>query len=89
MTYQIGNHITKNKEEATLRLVEMLKDNEETFQSFLQDKFENTDTIELLNILLTGDEETTTHFQNMFTTYCVELAHDILEEGDLEGCFIM
>ncbi len=89
MTYQIGNYTTENKEEATLRLVEMLKDNEETFQSFLQNKFEDTDTIELLNILLTGDEETTTRFQNMFTTYCFSIAQDILEEGDLEGCFIM
>lgn len=89
MTYQIGNYTTENKEEATLRLVEMLKDNEETFQDFLQDKFKDVDTLELLNVLLTGDEETTTHFQNMFTTYCVELAQNILEEGDLEGCFIM
>lgn len=89
MTYQIGDYTTENKEEAILRLVEMLKDNEETFQSFLQDKFKDVDTLELLNVLLTGDEETTIHFQNMFTTYCVELAHNILEEGDLEGCFIM
>lgn len=88
MTYQIGNLVTENKEEAILHLVEMLKDNEEVFQEFLCINF-NNDANALLKTLLNGDEETTSHFQNMFTTYCVELAHDILEEGDLEGCFIM
>lgn len=88
MTYQIGNFVTENKEEATLHLVEMLKDNEEVFQEFLCINF-NGDADALLKTLLNGDEETTSRFQNMFTTYCVELAHDILEEGDLEGCFIM
>lgn len=88
MTYQIGNFITENKEEAALHLVEMLKDNEEVFQEFLCINF-NNDADALLKTLLNGDEETTTRFQNMFTTYCIELAHDILEEGDLEGCFIM
>lgn len=88
MTYQIGNFVTENKEEAVLHLVEMLKDNEEVFQEFLCINF-NNDADALLKTLLNGDEETTTRFQNMFTTYCVELAHDILEEGDLEGCFIM
>lgn len=88
MTYQIGNFVTENKEEATLHLVEMLKDNEEVFQEFLCINF-NNDADALLKTLLNGDEETTSRFQNMFTTYCVELAHDILEEGDLEGCFIM
>lgn len=88
MTYQIGNFITENKEEATLHLVEILKDNEEVFQEFLCINFSG-DADTLLKTLLNGDEETTARFQNMFTTYCVELAHDILEEGDLEGCFIM
>lgn len=88
MTYQIGNFVTENKEEATLHLVEMLKDNEEVFQEFLCINF-NGDADALLKTLLNGDEETTSRFQNMFTTYCAELAHDILEEGDLEGCFIM
>ena len=88
MTYQIGNLVTENKEEAALHLVEMLKDNEEVFQEFLCINF-NNDADTLLKTLLNGDKETTARFQNMFTTYCVELAHDILEEGDLEGCFIM
>ncbi len=88
MTYQIGNLVTENKEEAILHLVEMLRDNEEVFQEFLCINF-NNDADALLKTLLNGDEETTSRFQNMFTTYCVELAHDILEEGDLEGCFIM
>lgn len=88
MTYQIGSLVTENKEEATLHLVEILKDNEEVFQEFLCINFGgNADT--LLKILLNGDEETTARFRNIFTTYCMELAQDILSEEGVDGCFIM
>lgn len=88
MTYQIGNFITENKEEAILHLTKILKDNEETFRDFLREKF-NDDSEKLLEVLINGDDETTSRFRNMFTTYCIEIAQDILAEEGEEGCFIM
>lgn len=88
MTYQIGDFVSQDRNQAILHLAEMLKDNEETFRDFLREKF-NDDSEKLLEVLINGDEETTSRFRNMFTTYCIEIAQDILAEEGEEGCFIM
>lgn len=88
MTYQIGDFVSQDRNQAILHLTEILKDNEETFQDFLREKF-NDDSEKLLEVLINGDEETTSRFRNMFTTYCIEIAQDILAEEGEEGCFIM
>lgn len=88
MTYQIGDFVSQDRNQAILHLAGMLKDNEETFQDFLRDKF-NDELEKLLEVLINGDEETTSRFRNMFTTYCIEIAQDILAEEGEEGCFIM
>ena len=88
MTYQIGDFVSQDRNQAILHLAGMLKDNEETFQDFLREKF-NDDSEKLLEVLITGDDETTSRFRNMFTTYCIEIAQDILAEEGEEGCFIM
>ena len=88
MTYQIGDFVSQDRNQAILHLTEILKDNEETFRDFLQEKF-NNDSEKLLEVLINGDEETTSRFRNMFTTYCIEIAQDILAEEGEEGCFIM
>ena len=88
MTYQIGNFVSQDRNQAILHLAGMLKDNEETFQDFLREKF-NDDSEKLLEVLINGDDETTSRFRNMFTTYCIEIAQDILAEEGEEGCFIM
>lgn len=88
MTYQIGDFVSQDRNQAILHLAGMLKDNEETFQDFLREKF-NDDSEKLLEVLINGDDETTSRFRNMFTTYCIEIAQDILAEEGEEGCFIM
>lgn len=88
MTYQIGDFVSQDRNQAILHLTEILKDNEETFQDFLREKF-NDDSEKLLEVLINGDDETTSRFRNMFTTYCIEIAQDILAEEGEEGCFIM
>lgn len=88
MTYQIGDFVSQDRNQAILHLTEILKDNEETFQDFLREKF-NDDSEKLLKVLINGDDETTSRFRNMFTTYCIEIAQDILAEEGEEGCFIM
>lgn len=88
MTYQIGDFVSQDRNQAILHLAEMLKDNEETFRDFLREKF-NDDSEKLLEVLINGDDETTSRFRNMFTTYCIEIAQDILAEEGEEGCFIM
>ena len=88
MTYQIGDFVSQDKNQAILHLAEMLKDNEEIFQDFLREKF-NDEPKKLLEVLINGDDETTSRFRNMFTTYCIEIAQDILAEEGEEGCFIM
>ena len=88
MTYQIGDFVSQDRNQAILHLAEMLKDNEEIFQDFLREKF-NDEPEKLLEVLINGDEETTSRFRNMFTTYCIEIAQDILAEEGEEGCFIM
>ena len=88
MTYQIGDFVSQDKNQAIIHLAGMLKDNEETFQDFLREKF-NDDSEKLLEVLINGDDETTSRFRNMFTTYCIEIAQDILAEEGEEGCFIM
>ena len=88
MTYQIGDFVSQDRNQAILHLAGMLKDNEETFQDFLREKF-NDDSEKLLEVLINGDNETTSRFRNMFTTYCIEIAQDILAEEGEEGCFIM
>ena len=88
MTYQIGDFVSQDKNQAIIHLAGMLKDNEETFRDFLREKF-NDDSEKLLEVLINGDDETTSRFQNMFTTYCIEIAQDILAEEGEEGCFIM
>ena len=88
MTYQIGDFVSQDRNQAILHLAGMLKDNEETFQDFLREKF-NDDSEKLLEVLINGDDETTSRFRNMFTTYCIEIAKDILAEEGEEGCFIM
>ena len=88
MTYQIGDFVSQDRNQAILHLTEILKDNEETFLDFLREKF-NNDSEKLLEVLINGDDETTSRFRNMFTTYCIEIAQDILAEEGEEGCFIM
>lgn len=88
MTYQIGDFVSQDRNQAILHLAGMLKDNEETFQDFLREKF-NDEPEKLLEVLINGDDETTSRFRNMFTTYCIETAQDILAEEGEEGCFIM
>lgn len=88
MTYQIGDFISQDRNQAILHLTEILKDNEETFRDFLREKF-NNEPEKLLEVLINGDDETTSRFRNMFTTYCIEIAQDILAEEGEEGCFIM
>lgn len=88
MTYQIGDFVSQDRNQAIIHLAGMLKDNEETFQDFLREKF-NDDSEKLLEVLINGDDETTSRFRNMFTTYCIEIAQDILAEEGEEGCFIM
>lgn len=88
MTYQIGDFVLQDRNQAILHLTEILKDNEETFRDFLREKF-NDDSEKLLEILINGDDETTSRLRNMFTTYCIEIAQDILAEEGEEGCFIM
>lgn len=88
MTYQIGDFVSQDRNQAILHLTEILKDNEETFRDFLREKF-NDDSEKLLEVLINGDDETTSRFRNMFTTYCMELAQDILAEEGEEECFIM
>ena len=88
MTYQIGDFVSQDKNQAIIHLAGMLKDNEETFRDFLREKF-NDDSEKLLEVLINGDDETTSRFRNMFTTYCIEIAQDILAEEGEEGCFIM
>lgn len=88
MTYQIGDFVSQDKNQAVIHLAEMLKDNEETFQDFLREKF-NDEPEKLLEVLINGDDETTSRFRDMFTTYRIEIAQDILTEEGEEGCFIM
>lgn len=88
MTYQIGDFVSQDRNQAIIHLAGMLKDNEETFQDFLREKF-NDDSEKLLEVLINGDDETTSRFRDMFTTYCIEIAQDILAEEGEEGCFIM
>ena len=88
MTYQIGDFVSQDRDQAIIHLAGMLKDNEETFRNFLREKF-NDDSEKLLEVLINGDDETTSRFRNMFTTYCIEIAQDILAEEGEEGCFIM
>lgn len=88
MTYQIGDFVSQDRNQAILHLTEILKDNEETLRDFLREKF-NDDSEKLLEVLINGDDETTSRFRNMFTTYCIEIAQDILAEEGEEGCFIM
>ena len=88
MTYQIGDFVSQDRNQAILHLTGILKDNEETFRDFLREKF-NDDSEKLLEVLINGDDETTSRFRNMFTTYCIEIAQDILAEEGEEGCFIM
>ncbi len=88
MTYQIGDFVSEDKNQAIIHLVETLKEDENTFRDFLREKF-NDESEKLLEILINGDDKTISRFRNMFTTYCVEIAQDILAEEGVEGCFIM
>lgn len=88
MTYQIGDFVSEDKNQAIIHLTEALKDDENTFRDFLREKF-NDESEKLLEILINGNDETISRFRDMFTTYCVEIAQDILAEEGVEGCFIM
>lgn len=88
MTYQIGDFVSQDRNQAILHLTEILKDNEETFRDFLREKF-NDEPEKLLEVLINGNDETISRFRDMFTTYCVEIAQDILAEEGVEGCYIM
>lgn len=88
MTYQIGDFVSQDKNQAIIHLAETLKEDEDVFRDFLREKF-NDDSEKLLEVLINGDDETTSRFRNMFTTYCVEIAQDILAEEGVEGCYIM
>lgn len=88
MTYQIGDFVSQDKNQAIIHLAEMLKEDEDTFRDFMRAYF-NNEFEKVLETLINGNEETTARFQNMFTTYCVEIAQDILAEEGVDGCFIM
>ena len=88
MTYQIGDFISQDKNQAIIHLAETLKEDEDIFRDFLREKF-NDDSEKLLEVLINGNDETISRFRDMFTTYCVEIAQDILAEEGVEGCYIM
>lgn len=88
MTYQIGDFVSQDRNQAILHLTEILKEDEDTFRDFLREKF-NDDSEKLLEVLINGNDETISRFRDMFTTYCVEIAQDILAEEGVEGCYIM
>lgn len=88
MTYQIGNFVSEDKNQAIIHLAEMLKEDENTFRDFMREKF-NNESEKVLETLISGDDETVSRFQNMFTTYCVEVAQDILAGEGVDGCYIM
>lgn len=88
MTYQIGDFVSQDKNQAIIHLAETLKEDEDIFRDFLREKF-NDDSEKLLEVLINGNDETISRFRDMFTTYCVEIAQDILAEEGVEGCYIM
>lgn len=88
MTYQIGDFVSQDKNQAIIHLAETLKEDEDVFRDFLREKF-NDDSEKLLEVLINGNDETISRFRDMFTTYCVEIAQDILAEEGVEGCYIM
>ena len=88
MTYQIGDFVSQDKNQAIIHLAGALKEDEDIFRDFLREKF-NDDSEKLLEVLINGNDETISRFRDMFTTYCVEIAQDILAEEGVEGCFIM
>ena len=88
MTYQIGDFVSQDKNQAIIHLAETLKEDEDVFRDFMREKF-NDDSEKLLEVLINGNDETISQFRDMFTTYCVEIAQDILAEEGVEGCFIM
>lgn len=88
MTYQIGDFVSQDKNQAIIHLAEALKEDEDVFRDFLREKF-NDDSEKLLEVLINGNNETISRFRDMFTTYCVEIAQDILAEEGVEGCYIM
>ena len=88
MTYQIGDFVSQDKNQAIIHLAETLKEDEDIFRDFLREKF-NGDSEKLLEVLINGNDETISRFRDMFTTYCVEIAQDILAEEGVEGCYIM
>lgn len=88
MTYQIGDFVSQDKNQAIIHLAETLKEDEDIFRDFLREKF-NDEPEKLLEVLINGNDETISRFRDMFTTYCVEIAQDILAEEGVEGCYIM
>lgn len=88
MTYQIGDFVSQDKNQAIIHLAGTLKEDEDIFRDFLREKF-NDDSEKLLEVLINGNNETISQFRDMFTTYCVEIAQDILAEEGVEGCYIM
>lgn len=88
MTYQIGDFVSQDKNQAIIHLAETLKEDEDVFRDFLREKF-NDEPEKLLEVLINGNDETISRFRDMFTTYCVEIAQDILTEEGVEGCYIM
>lgn len=88
MTYQIVDFVSQDKNQAIIHLAETLKEDEDIFRDFLREKF-NDDSEKLLEVLINGNDETISRFRDMFTTYCVEIAQDILAEEGVEGCYIM
>ena len=88
MTYQIGDFVSQDKNQAIIHLAETLKEDEDIFRDFLREKF-NDDSEKLLEVLINGNDETISRFRDMFTTYCVEIAQDILAEEGVEECYIM
>ena len=88
MTYQIGDFVSQDKNQAIIHLAKTLKEDEDIFRDFLREKF-NDDSEKLLEVLINGNDETISRFRDMFTTYCVEIAQDILAEEGVEGCYIM
>ena len=55
MTYQIGDFVSQDKNQAIIHLAETLKEDEDIFRDLLWEKF-NDDSEKLLEILINGDD---------------------------------
>ena len=100
MMYQIGDFVSQNKNQAIIHLAGALKEDEDIFDkkknNNTKDTGENCEDTKIDNNIVfifremrMMADETISRFRDMFTTYCVEIAQDILAEEGVEGCYIM